>query len=129
MESETKAHVISMKIFDFFRQLTQKKRKSAAPIRTVRAPSAPHVSREQAAVTKLKREVPDDPFFDTGELEIQADAKDGLDDPYATYTWEMDPVTGMRRVQDHKAVNKKPAKKDSPGTKGNPYDTMSVRKR
>jgi len=119
-----------MRIFDFFKRFTRGKRKSSEPIRTVRDPRAPQFSRQQAAVEKLQhRQIPDDPFFDTGELEIQSDASLGLDDPYATYTWEMDPVTGLRRLDDSKAVNKKPQKNSSADANGNPYGTIDGRKR
>ncbi|MDH3977662.1 MAG: hypothetical protein OEU86_04050 [Gammaproteobacteria bacterium] len=119
-----------MKIFDFFKRFSRGKQKSSAPIRTVRDPRAPHVSRQQAAVEKMQqRKIPDDPFFDTGELQIQSDASSGLDDPYATYTWEMDPVTGLRRIDDSKAVNKKRPKNASSVASDNPYGTMDGRKR
>ncbi len=120
-----------MKIFEFFRRQRITGKSPLPPIRTVRPPGEARAER-RARLTKELEETgafavlsePEDPFMDTGSLEIERDSDD-MDDPYQTHSWEMDPDEGLRRVEDLKNVNRKKPK----GSPDNPYDTIVTKKK
>lgn len=119
-----------MKILDFLRRNKVQKQSPLPLIRTVRPPGsvrAEHQARrekefEESGAFQVA-EQPDDPFMDTGSLELQRESADE-ENPYETHTWEMDHDEGLRRIEDPGLVNRKKTE----GSSDNPYDTIVKKK-
>ena len=119
-----------MKILDFLKRKKGHSKAPLPPIRTVRAPGEVRAANQERLAREFEEsgafaaaDGEDDPFMDTGSLELQREASD-LANPYDTHTWEMDPEEGLRRVEDQSLVNRSRSK----GTPDNPYDTIVEKK-
>ena len=119
-----------MKILDFLKRNKGRGKASLPAIRTVRPPGEYRAANQERLAREFEEsgafaaaDRGEDPFMDTGSLELQGEASD-LANPYDTHTWEMDPEEGLRRVEDQNLVNRKQPK----GAPDNPYDTIVKKK-